>query len=311
MRTLSLALVASGLLLSSPAWALIPTPVGGHKGELDVNLRVTLERGKVEPNDNTASFQKARWQLYTLGTGYAVGDVSVFQDLSLRLEWTAFQAPAEKNDLARGPLTMAQCRSGKLSAEGQCEFHPADTGTYATPQLSFNLIHTGTHSFGFFLMGNIPIGIDYKRFVVPRTDLVAGGIQTGTFLTERFTVETRIYLGSGNFIGGKQNSTIAISTAFGIRGKRWLLPWPAGIKAGTYFDGDLLNERTDPAYDQAYTAGYPERSDRIRMMRFGALVAPYFQVTDSFAVELSYVQKIFGYDTPATQFYSAGVRAVF
>ena len=49
MRTLCLALVASGLLLSSPAWALIPTPVGGHKGELDVNLRVTLERGKVEP----------------------------------------------------------------------------------------------------------------------------------------------------------------------------------------------------------------------------------------------------------------------
>lgn len=73
----------------------------------------------------------------------------------------------------------------------------------------------------------------------------------------------------------------------------------------------MLSERTDPAYDQAYTAGYPERSDRIRMMRFGVLLAPYFQVTEKLAVELSYVQKIFGYDTPATQFYNAGLRAVF
>lgn len=198
--------------------ALIPTPVGGHKGELDVSARLTLERGKVEPNENTASFQKARWQLYTLGVGYALGDLAVFQDMTLRLEGTMFQAPAEKNDLARGTLTAAQCRSGKISAEGQCEFHPADTGGFLTPQLSFNVIHTGTHSFGFFLMGNVPLGIDYKRFVVPRTDLVAGGLQTGTYLTESFTFEARIYLGSGNFIGGKQNSTIAISNAFGLRG---------------------------------------------------------------------------------------------
>jgi hypothetical protein len=38
---------------------------------------------------------------------------------------------------------------------------------------------------------------------------------------------------------------------------------------------------------------------------------PYFLVTDAFAVEGGYVQKLFGYDARATQFFYVGVRGSF
>ncbi len=47
------------------------------------------------------------------------------------------------------------------------------------------------------------------------------------------------------------------------------------------------------------------------MMRFAAAFFPYVQITDYVVLEVSYVQKLFGYDTPATQFFTAGVRVAF
>lgn len=299
------------VLSTVPAAALIPVPVGGRAGDVDVTARVTLERGKVEPNENPASWQKANWELYTVGGGYTYGDAGPLRDLAFRLETTWFTAPAERSDPSRGPVPAARCATGRIPAVDQCVFHSADSGLYFTPSVSFNAIHKGAFSFGFFVLGNIPIGIGYRRFVVPRTDLVAGGFQTGTRLAPSFTFEARVYAGSGGTLGGgKQNGTIAITNLLGYEAATWLLPWKAGVKGGTYFDGDLFGERADAAYDAAYTAGYPDRSDRIRMMRFGVLVAPYAQITERAALELSFVQKVFGYDTPATKFISIGVRGL-
>lgn len=299
------------LLVSTSAHALIPVPVGGRAGDVDVTARVTLERGKVEPNENPASWQNANWELYSVGGGYTYGDAGPLRDLSFRLEGTWFTAPTERSDPSRGLVPADRCLTGRIPGPGQCVFHSADTGVFITPSFAFNVIHRPAFSFGFFLLGNIPIGIDSRRFVVPRTDFVAGGFQTGTRLSPSFTFESRTYFGSGlKMGGGKQNGTIAITNLLGYEAASWLLPWKAGIKAGSYFDGDLFGERADAAYDAAYTAGYPERSDRIRMMRFGAVVAPYAQVTEHAALELSFVQKIFGYDTPATRFISIGVRGV-
>jgi hypothetical protein len=46
-------------------------------------------------------------------------------------------------------------------------------------------------------------------------------------------------------------------------------------------------------------------------MRLSVAVLPYFWITNHAAIELGYVQQLFGYDAPATQFWSAGVRAIF
>ena len=67
-------------------------------------------------------------------------------------------------------------------------------------------------------------------------------------------------------------------------------------------------------YDAAYSGTGPDgapRRDRIRAARFALSILPYFLITDAFAVEGGYVQKFFGYDARATQFFYVGVRGSF
>lgn len=312
-RSLTALLVVAAVAVSSRAEALIPIPVGGHPKELDVFARVTLERGLVEPNENKASFQRAQWEMFTVGGGYGIGDVGVLQDLSVRAEITGYQSPAEVNDLARGSVPAGAC-AGVVTAPGQCQFHPSDRGAFITPSIGASLVHTGQFAFGVFLVGNIPVGVNYEKFVVPRVDYVGGGFRAGTEFSSWFALETSFYVGSGSAgKGGRQNGTFAATQLLHFRtGRIGTSPFVRlGVKLGPYVDGDLIGERTDPAYDQAYTAGYPDRTDRIRMFRFAASAFPYAQVSDKVSLELGYLQKLFGYDTPATQLYTATIRYVF
>jgi hypothetical protein len=249
--------------------------------------------------------------MYTLGAGYTHGAIGPLLDVTFRLEGTYFYSPAEVNDPERGAVDAGDCLSGVTPDPGLCEFHPNDGGGFITPSISWNVLHPGDYALGFFVVGNVPIDVDFARFVAPRIDYVAGGMTFGVRMREWLSAQSKLYVGSGTFGGDRgQNATIALTQLIGFEAERWILPWKAGIQLGPYFDGDLFGQRTDPAYDAAYTADYPERSDRIRMMRFGIAILPYFQVTEALAVELGYVQKIFGYDTPATQFFTVGARAV-
>lgn len=300
---------AAVLLPPRPAHALIPTAVGGRPGETDAALRVSLERGLVEPNENENSWQKARWNMYTLDVGHNFGDVGPLRDFFVRLGYTYVYSPAEVSE--RSPVLPAQCL-GRALPENACEFHPSDASSMITPAIGFNVIHDGDFAFGFFLQGNVPIGLDATKFVQPRVDHVGGGTAVGVRLRPWLTYESRLYFGSGLIQSPKrQNATVAIVNVFGLEAPRWLLPWKIGVKLGPYFDGDLT-ERTDERYDAAYTVGFGEGvRDRIQMMRFAAAFFPYIQITDHAVIELSYVQKLFGYDTPATQFYTGGVRFAF
>jgi hypothetical protein len=127
-------------------------------------------------------------------------------------------------------------------------------------------------------------------------------------------------VGSGP-ASGEQNASIAVFNYFGFEGKRWLPTGDVGLRIGPYFDGDLT-ERRDSRYDGAFFAGVPtvagaapavpaDTSDRVRMMRFGVSAAVYVQVARSVVLEAGYTQKVFGYDTPATQFFTVGARAAF
>jgi len=313
-RWLSAACVGLFAFLSpSRAIAFVPIPVGGHPGELDAFMRVGYEGGLIEPTENKASWQRANWWLFQVGAGYTVGTVGPFQDLFFRIDQTFYTIPAETSleedrfdpELAPPSVCLATIIEG-----GACEFHPADQGWLVTPMVGANLVHEATHSFGFFLQGTIPIGVQQGKFVLPRVDYVAGGIQTGVHLTSWFGFSNRIYVGSGDLGGDEgQNAAIAITTLLHLDSPRFadrLLK--LGIAAGPYFEGDLT-ERNDEAYDAAYTFGYDEGArDRIRAMKFGVAIAPYVQISDHFAVDGGYVQKFFGYDAPATQFFYGGVR---
>ena len=49
-------------------------------------MRLTLERALVEPNENESSFQKANWDMLTVGGGYGLGHFGKMSDkLSLEV----------------------------------------------------------------------------------------------------------------------------------------------------------------------------------------------------------------------------------
>ena len=309
-RLLSICLVAAALV-SAPraAQALIPTAVGGRPGETDVAARVSLERGLVEPNENKSSWQKARWNMYALDGGRNFGDVGPLRDFFVRAGYTYVYSPAEVNE--KSDVAPSACRGTALSAT-RCQFYPSDSSSLLHAAVGWNFIHEGDFAFGVFFQGTVPIGLHHAKFVNPRVDYFGGGTAVGTRLRPWLTYESRLYFGSGLIDSPRrQNATVSILNVFGFEATKWLLPWKIGIKVGPYFDADLT-ERVDERYDAAYTFGYDQGArDRVRMMRFAAAFFPYVQITDYVVLELSYVQKLFGYDTPATQFLTGGVRVAF
>lgn len=318
-RAVSVTGLALALVAISPgaASAFVGAPVGGQPGQVDVTARAEFERGSVEPNENELSWQDAEWEVYSAGVGYTGAELFGLERPFLRLEYATYTAPAEVNQ--RGPVAAEHCRGRVLDAT-HCEFHPADTGHFVKVQLGFDLIHRPTHALSLFLQGTLPIGANTDRFVLPRIDLVALGLAAGMRFQPWLTFQSRIYLGSGS-LDGKQNATVALVPLFGFEAERWILPWKIGLQVGPYFDADLT-ERYDANYDGAYVSGVPttndgsvrspgDTRDRIRMMRFGVSVLPYVQVTPYLVVEGGYTQKLFGYDTPATRFFSVGLRGAF
>lgn len=296
-------------LRCSTASALIPTAVGGRPGETDVNARLTLERGLIEPNENKNSWQNAQWNMYSLNAGHSFGTVGPLDDFFVRLDYTYLYAPAE---VSPEPLSPGRACLGQSLEDGRCQLYARDRASFVTPAIGWNFYHPGNFAFGVFFQGTIPLEYNRHKFAGPRVDYFGGGTSVGLRITPWLNYESRLYFGTGVVSSPRlQNATFASTNLFGVEATRWLLPWKIGIKLGPYVDGDLT-ERFDARYDAAYTFGFDEGNrDRVRMFRFAAAFFPYVQVTDHAVLELGYVQKIFGYDTPATQFYTVGVRAAF
>ena len=317
------------LTASPAASAFVATPVGGRPGELDLYLQLLTERGKTEPNENTASFMKpTEWFEGTLGAGYTWGHFGPLQFFSTRLELTYFSTPAERNDpdewfvgaegsSPAGTLSPECTNGATYLGGGRCEFYAADQGSIVTGSVSFALVHDPKFALGLFLKAQVPLAMDREKFGNPRYDAFGLGSQGGVQLTDWLRYESAIYVGTGSRpFGTEQNGALALNNVFHFHAERWLLPWKAGVKVGPYVEGDI-NERYDRRYDRAYSpvrtapgGGLQQQKDRIRAVRFATVLLPYFLVTEHLSVELGYIQKFFGYDARATQVYFVGFRGL-
>lgn len=326
------ALCGLGVLASNgEASAFVSTPVGGRPGELDVNAQLTLERGKLEPNENQASYRKVTgWQEYKLGVGYTWGHYGPIEFFSTRLEATYFTTPEETNDpgewfiqpegSSTGAQIQPECTAGaQYLGNGLCRFYDKDDGTILSATISGAVIHDPKYALGLFLKFSAPIGMDLEKFGNPRMDYFAFGWQGGVELTNWLAYESTLYLGLGTRPFSKEkNGSVALGNLFHVKARQWLLPWKAGFKLGPYVEGDI-NERFDERYDRAYSpqvlpqpgdSEARQHQDRIRSARFALAMLPYFLVTEHLAVEAGYIQKFFGYDAPATQAYFVGLRGL-
>lgn len=297
---LSLALTTTGT-----SAAFINASVGGHEGEIDVNAHFIGEFGKVEPTERPSTWQDANVKIFNVGAGYTIGTLGPLSEFYVRLDGAYYIAGEEIIDNPEDELFGT-----KLFDE--------DKGGYITATIATNFVHEPRFAFGGFVQGTIPIDVNLQKFSNVHLHWVGGGTSLGVFLTDptklvRLAFSNRIFIGSGAYDGDVQhNASVALTNLFVLEFARWLLPWRMGVSIGPYFEGDI-NESVNRVYHDAYARVSPDlvAGDRVRAMRFAVAVLPYFRVTDHAALELGYVQQLFGYDPRATQFWSAGIRVSF
>jgi outer membrane autotransporter protein len=107
--------------------------------------------------------------------------------------------------------------------------------------------------------------------------------------------ESGILFGLG--VPGRQNSYLAIQKTIGARLGSWLgAEWVS--EAGLYVEVDT-RERFDSRYDASFSA--PGRTDRIRASKMGYLVGVDSGWGNGWSTGARFVQKLGGYDAPATQ----------
>jgi len=299
-------LVFASLTITQNAYAFTQTSLGREEGHFDADVNFTAELGQVEPTERPTTFQTADIKILSGGVGYIIGRVGPLMDFYVRLEGAYESAAEEEVEDDSDDLPLGY------------RFFDRDRGGFITAVVATNFVHETRYAFGAYLHATIPIDVDFQKFSNVRLHYVGGGTTLGIFLTDpskiiRVAYANRLFLGSGAYVDDFQhNASIAMANLFVLEAARWALPWRLGISFGPYFEGDL-NEHVNARYDEAYGSVSPDlvAGDRVRSMRLAIAVLPYFRVTDRAAVELGYVQNLFGYDLPATQVWTAGVRASF
>jgi hypothetical protein len=299
-----LGMVAWGL--PTAAMASPPVPMGGDEGELDVNARFTGAFGQVEPTERPTTFQSADIRTMSGGLGYTLGELGPFEDVYLRVGGSYFTAAAEAVEDGADDLPVGY------------QFYEQDRGGTITAQVSVNLVHDRDFTFGLFVQGTVPLGVDFAKFSNAHIHYVGGGTHVSVFLTNpdklfRLSYTSQIFIGSGAYEDDAQhNATIALTNLFALEAAWWALPWRMGVSFGPYIEGDM-NEHVNTAYQVGYGSVTPDlvTGDRVRAMSLAFAVLPFFHVTDHAVVEGGFVQELFGYDAAATQIWTGGVRAMF
>ena len=269
------------ILISFPAWALVSSPATVGDGQWSTEFRTTLERGKIEPNESKASFQRAEIDIYQLSLTRGLGSLSFGMDHFFRVDYRYF-------------------KSGKEEVGGQV-FYNEDQGHTATFTYGFNIVHEAGYTAGVYASISPLITFNRDKFSSPRVDIWALGLQSGMELHSDWLLENSVHYGSG--IPGKQNSYLAFTVLVGYRALSYL-----NLKSGPYAELDL-SEHTDAKYDAAFSA--PGRSDRIRSMKVGIASFVEIALPSDFFATLGYIQKLGGYDAPATNAAVLNIGAKF
>ncbi|NJL23876.1 MAG: hypothetical protein HC902_00940 [Calothrix sp. SM1_5_4] len=243
-----------------------------------------MERGKVEPNENRDSYQSAEIDIYKLSLARGFGDLSFGKDHFLRFDYSRFT-------------------SGKEQVGSQV-FYEKDTGNVATFIYGFNFVHELSYSAGVYLSVSPLTDYNKEKFSTPRVDLWSIGLKSGLEINSSWFLEGLLHYGSG--IPGQQNSYVAFTQLVGLKLAE-TIAFPLTLKFGPYAELDM-QDRNDSKYDTAFSA--PGRTDRIRSMKIGTVSSLDAEISRNWYVSAGYVQKLGGYDAPATNatFASLGVK---
>lgn len=266
------------LLITTNAFAFISGPSSVSPGESYALIGIQSERGKVEPNENKSSFQDAQIDINKIKYVHGFEDLLGVKRTNLYLEYGMFKSAKEQ--------------------VGSNLFYDQDLGSYLVLGFSGDLFYSLEKQFGFYIQSTPIRSYNKKKFSNPRLDLFALGLTSAFEITDNFFHKNLIHYGSGD--GSDQNSYIAVDIGFGYR-LNHLFNRQFTVSGSLFLEADT-SERNDSSYDNVFSATGTQ--DRIRAFKYGTLVGTDIALSKNINFNISYLQKLGGYDARSTQIYN-------
>jgi hypothetical protein len=281
---MKLFLITTFLFLNS-ATAFVSGPSSVNAGENYVSVGTQAERGKVEPNENRASYQDAQIDIYKLKYVRGLEDFVGLSSSNFYFEYGSFTSAKEQ--------------------VGSTLFYEKDQGSYVTLGFSGDIVRDLEKQFGFYLQTSPIRSYNENKFSNPRLDILAIGLTSTFSVSDNFFQKNLIHYGSGD--GTNQNSYLAIDTGFGYR-LNHLVSRQLTLTGSLFLEADTA-ERKDASYDIAFSPTGTQ--DRIRSFKYGTLLGIDMALTDRMSMNINYLQKLGGYDARSTQIYTGGIGYKF
>ena len=260
-------------------------PSSVNAGDNYISLGTQAERGKVEPNENRASFQDAQIDLYKLKYVRGLEGLLGLRTSNVYFEFGSFNSVQEQ--------------------VGSTLFYEKDQGSYLTLGFSGDILHEPDKQFGFYLQVSPSRSYNKNKFSNPRLDLFALGLTSAFNITDNFFQKSLIHYGSGD--GTSQNSYLAVDSGYGYR-LNHLVGRQFTISGSLFLEADL-SERKDQSYDTAFSPAGTQ--DRIRTFKYGTLLGADLAIADQVNLNINYLQKLGGYDARSTQIFTASLGFKF
>ncbi len=263
------------LIITNSAYAFVggPSVLGPNQSSLTAGYQ--SERGKIEPNENRASYQDAKIDIFKLKYAHGFENILSFVRSSISIEYGDFSSVEEK--------------------VGANLFYNQDKGNFLVINFAADLLHEPDKQFGFYIQATPLREYNKLKFSNPRLDTFAIGLTSAFNISDRLFQRSLIQYGSGDGIA--QNSSLAVDTGFGYR-VSYFANNPLTLSASLFIEADT-NQRTDAAYDAAFSPAGTQ--DRIRAFKYGTVTGFDLALTQKSSINFSHLQKLGGYDARATQ----------
>lgn len=281
MKTFVLTLI----LIAGSAQAFVSGPSAVKAGENYLSAGVQSERGKVEPNENRASYQDAQIDIYKLRYTRGFEGFLNLSRSNVYLEYGSFQSAREQ--------------------VGNTLFYDQDRGSYLTLGFAGDFMHDLDRQFGFYVQVSPMRSYNEKKFSNPRLDQFAAGLTSAFHISENFFQKNLIHYGSGDT--PNQNAYLAIDTGFGYK-LNHLVGRQLTVTGSLFLEADTT-ERKDAAYDAAFSPAGTQ--DRIRAFKYGTVIGADVALTDAVNLNVSSLQKLGGYDARSTQVFTMNLGYKF
>ncbi len=275
----------AAVLVSNSAMAFVSGPSSVSAGEQYLSIGTQAERGKIEPNENKNSVQDAQINIHKLKYARGLENLQGFRTSNVYFEYGNFNSAQEQ--------------------VGNTIFYEKDQGSYLTLGLAGDILHEADRQFGLYVQISPGRTYNKNKFSNPRLDLFALGITSAFNITDNLFQKNLIHYGSGD--RPSQNAYLAVDTGLGYR-LNHLVGRQFTVTGSLFIEADMT-ERTDPAYDAAFTpAG---NQDRVRAFKYGTVLGADIALTNKINLNVNYLQKIGGYDARSTSIYTANIGYKF